>query len=149
MHIYLLDQRLNALQSCVSCTNMQVKRVNGHENVILDALELCMQHLDKAYHVTPEDHFRLIRVLPYYMLMCDGEGDDAKSFNMFKTSKIKLASIQKIFKKYPVVPLYGDINMVLEIVLHRSLHYDTVKMGRDWGSALNRYAMYLFCIKVG
>lgn len=117
----------------------EVKRVNGHENIILDALELAMDTLEKGFFVTPEEQFRLIRVLPYYMLICDGEGDEAKSFNMFKTSKIKLANLQKVFKKFPVVPLYGDINMVLELVLHRSPHYDVARMGRDWGSALTRY----------
>jgi hypothetical protein len=74
-------------------------------------------------------------VLPYYMLLADGdtESDDVKSFNVFKTSKIKTSSLQRVFKKYPVVPLYGDMTIVMEYVLRRSGHYDFQKMGTNWG----------------
>jgi cytoplasmic FMR1 interacting protein len=112
----------------------EVKRVNGHENVFLDALELAFAGLEKKHFVTPEELFRLIRMMPYFMLLADGEGEDAKSFNIFKTSKIKLSNLQKIFKRYPVVPLYGDLTLTLEYVLRRSLHYDSVRMGSSWGA---------------
>jgi cytoplasmic FMR1 interacting protein len=112
----------------------EVKRVSGHENVLLDGLEHAVDTLEKGYFVTPEEQFRLVRVLPYYILIADGEADDAKSFNIFKTSKIKLPTLQKVFKKYPVVPLYADMNMVMELVLHRSAHYNTAKLGSSWGA---------------
>jgi len=112
----------------------EVKRVNGHENIFLDALELILSTLQNQSYVTPQEHFRLLRVLPYYMLIADGEGDDPKSFNMFKTSKIKLSNLQKVFKAYPIVPLYGDMTIVMELILQRSPHYDAAKMGSNWGS---------------
>jgi hypothetical protein len=34
--------------------------------------------------------------------------------------------------RYPVVPLYGDMTIVMEYVLRRSGHYET-KMGTSWG----------------
>ena len=111
----------------------EIKRVNGHENVFLDCLEVVLATIDKGLFVTPEEQFRLVRVLPYFMLVCDGETDEVKSFNIFKTTKIKLPNLQRIFKKYPVVPLYGDMNICMEIVLRRSGHYDSVKMGTVWG----------------
>lgn len=110
----------------------EVKRINGHENIFLDGLEYAIDALEKGFCLTPEEQFRLIRVLPYYLLLADGEADDSKSFNVFKTTKIKLSNLQRVFKKYPVVPLYGDMNIVLEIVLHRSAHYSEPKMGSSW-----------------
>ena len=113
----------------------EIKRVNGHENVFLDCLEVVMNTLDRNLYVTPDELFRMVRVLPYFMLVCDGESDEPKSFNIFKTGKIKLSNLQRVFKKYPVVPLYGDMNICMEIVLRRSGHYDSVKMGSVWGGS--------------
>jgi cytoplasmic FMR1 interacting protein len=113
----------------------EVKRVNGHENVLLDGLEYAMDALERGLYVTPEEQFRLLRVLPYYILMADGEADDPKSFNIFKTSRIKLPALQKLFKRFPVVPLFADTTLVLEYVLHRSVHYTAGKYGSSWGDA--------------
>ncbi|KAJ1406706.1 hypothetical protein B484DRAFT_404062 [Ochromonadaceae sp. CCMP2298] len=114
------------------CLRDEVKRITGHENVFLDALELAQDTLQRGAFVTPEEQFRLLRVLPYLLLVADGEADDVKSFNVFKTGKIKLSNLQKIFKRFPVVPLYGDMTIVMEYVLRRSGHYET-KMGTSWG----------------
>lgn len=111
----------------------EVKRVNGHENILLDGLEYAMDALERAVFVTPDEQFRLLRVLPYFILIADGEADDAKSFNIFKTSKIKLPALQKWFKRFPVVPLFADTALVLESVLHRSAHYSTARLGNAWG----------------
>jgi hypothetical protein len=62
-----------------------VKRITGHENVFLDALELAQDTLQRGAFVTPEEQFRLLRVLPYLLLVADGE---VRIFSMFMVSEI-------------------------------------------------------------
>lgn len=111
----------------------EVKRVNGHEIIFLDILELTMKIFEKNEFVTPEEKFRIIRIVPYFMLMADGEADEAKSLNIFKTNKIKISKLQNIFKKYPIVPLYGDMSLNMELLLQRSQHYERGSLGSLWG----------------
>ena len=95
---------LKAKNYVFSSVRDEVKRVNGHENVLLESIELALETLERRYFTAPEEQFRLIRVLPYYMLIVDGESDDPKSFNVFKTSKLKLSALQKVFKKVILPP---------------------------------------------
>jgi cytoplasmic FMR1 interacting protein len=115
--------------------------VGGHEKVVLDAIELAVDTLDDSpdnafYQVlTPDEWFRLLRVVPYLLLLADGDQDGGGSFSIFKTNKIKLSSVQKLLKRYPVVPLYGDMCITIEYVLQQSVHYDKQSMGSVWGAA--------------
>eukprot|EP01038_Epipyxis_sp_PR26KG_P007795 gene7795-10589_t len=112
----------------------EIKRIDGHEAVVLDAIEYCMDAVDENMFFTPDEKFRYIRVLPYLMLLADCELEDNKGMNIFKTSKIKSNLLQKIFRKNPVVPLYGDMSLTLEFILGLSPHYDSTTMGASWGS---------------
>lgn len=111
----------------------EVKRISGHENVLLDIIDSTMDQIDNIFYLMPDEKFRLMRVLPYLMLIVDGEVEDRHGFNIFKTNKIKITVLQKLFKKSPVVPLYGDMSMTLELVLAKSGHYDRSSMGASWG----------------
>lgn len=116
------------------CLRDEVRRVGGHEAVLLSLLDLALTSLDKGFYVTPEEKFRFLRILPFLMVMVDGDAqEEPKSFNVFKTSKIKATRLQAVFKKYPIVPLYGDMSIAMEIILHRSSHYDRAAMGSQWG----------------
>lgn len=118
------------------CLRDEVRRVSGHEAVLLSLLDLALTSLDKGFYVTPEEKFRFLRILPFLMVMVDGEAQidtEPKSFNVFKTSKIKATRLHAVFKKFPIVPLYGDMSITMEIILHRSSHYDRAAMGSQWG----------------
>lgn len=110
-----------------------VKRVRGHENILLTAIELAMESLEDLAYMLPDEKFRLVRVLPYLVLLVDGELDDAKGMNVFKTNKIKLPILQKVFKRTPVVPLFGDMIVTLAFILEKSPHYDKKTMASNWG----------------
>ena len=38
-----------------------------------------------------------------------------------------------LLSQHPVVPIYGDMSITLEYILHRSQHYDRSSMGAAWG----------------
>jgi hypothetical protein len=46
---------------------------------------------------------------------------------------IKLQTLQKLFKQFPVVPEYGDMAITLTYILQRAPHYNKETMGASWG----------------
>ena len=77
---------------------------------------------------------RLIRVLPYLVLLIDGNDDEPKSYNVFTAKKLKsLPLVQKYIKNNPVVPLCGDMTLTLVYVLQITRHFDSASMGAAWG----------------
>ena len=77
-------------------------------------------------------------MLPYLLLLIDGNDDDSKSYNVFTGKKVKSLSItQKYIKLNPVVPVCGDMSMTLCYVLQYTRHFDSVSMGASWGFNTN------------
>lgn len=110
----------------------ELKRISGHEKIILDTAELAVDTLDDAdseqeqrfhQYFTPEEKFRLLRSIPHLLLIADGNAEDPKSFSVFKTSRIQLAPLQKLLRANPVLPVYGDVSVSVEQLLQRSGHY--------------------------
>jgi cytoplasmic FMR1 interacting protein len=60
----------------------------------------------------------------------DGDGPTSPH-NVFKTKKVDLPKLSTWFRKYPVVPLYGDMQQTLDAYLTRSPHFDKT----IWGEA--------------
>jgi cytoplasmic FMR1 interacting protein len=116
----------------------EVKRVRGHEEVLGEVLDHCLHYLDKGLYMYGEEKFRLIRVLPYCLLLMDGNDDEPKSYNVFTAKKYKsLSAVQKYIKQNPVVPVCGDMSLTLSHVLELTRHFDRDTMGPSWGMASN------------
>lgn len=80
------------------------------------------------------------------MLLLDGSSEDPKSINVFKAKSIVsgrtdierryeeiIPTLQSIFIKYPVVPLFADMTVTAHFVFSRSPHFDSIVMGPLWG----------------
>lgn len=113
----------------------EIKQIIGHEDIIIEMLEQATDNLENHIFVTPDEKFRTIRVLPHLMLLLDGEASQPKSFNVFKSKHVKLSVLQKLFREYPVVPLYGDMPITLCYILYRITHFDRSTMGAQWGES--------------
>ena len=111
----------------------EVKQIIGHEDIIIEILEQATDNLENHIFVTPDEKFRTIRVLPHLMLLLDGDASQPKSFNVFKSKQVKINVLQKLFREYPVVPLYGDMPITLCYILYRITHFDRATMGAQWG----------------
>eukprot|EP01034_Spumella_vulgaris_P022832 gene22832-29006_t len=118
-----------------SSLRSEVKRINNHENIVIEMLELANDTLESIFYLTSNEKFRLIRIQPYLLLVIDGDADDKQSLNVFKSSKIKLDGVKKLFKKNPVIPLYNDMTITLEYILQKAGHYDK-NIAAQWSSAV-------------
>lgn len=110
-----------------------LKRIGGHEELLMEIMEQAMYNLENGIHSTPDEKFRYMHVIPYLLILIDGDAEDSKSLNVFKCKLFKAASVQKLFKEYPVVPLYADVTMTAYNVLAKAPHFDPRSMGAAWG----------------
>jgi cytoplasmic FMR1 interacting protein len=116
-----------------------LKKIPGHEDVLIEMLQQNVDFIENERYLMLDEKYRLIRSLPHLMLLIDGDSDEGanKVINVFKDKRIKLTSLQAIFKAYPVVPECGDMSMTMLIILQRSPHWDT-SMEKAWGGEPDR-----------
>lgn len=104
------------------------QRDPGCIDVLIHIANACAESIEEERYVTPTEKFRLLRVLPYLLFLIHGEegqeGDDSKKKeherrSIFKMKHIKLERFMKIFRKYPIIPLYGDMQVSVYGVLKK------------------------------
>lgn len=93
------------------------KSESGYQEVLALIANSCAERIEEERYVTPTEKFRLLRVLPYLLFLIDS--DDPKR-SLLKIKSIKLERFAKIFRKFPIVPLYGDMQTTIVNILERS-----------------------------
>jgi cytoplasmic FMR1 interacting protein len=109
-----------------------VQNIAGFDDVLALIVNQCASYMEHKLYVTPLEMHRLIRVIPFGLLLMDGEKGDEKN-NVFKSKKIRIGRFPPLFNKYPIVPLFGDMQITLENSIKRSAHFDE----KAWGSTIN------------
>ena len=139
----------------------EVRGIHGHEQMLLTLFEYCVARVEGERYVLPDEKHRLVRILPHLMLLLD-HGDPAKArgaggamaaqaegaskgaaFNVFKNKRVCASRVTKIFKRYPVVPLFGDMHISLIFILQRCPNYDAAAMASVAARLLGASAIYM------
>jgi hypothetical protein len=115
-------------------------------NTLLDTLGFCVAELEANRYLLPEEKWRLIRFLPHVMFLLDApetpgsmtsKEDRFNPFNVFKNKRAAGSSVTKIFKRYPVVPLFGDMHISLIFVLDTCPNFltfaESPNVRLEWG----------------
>lgn len=110
----------------------EIKNVSGHEDILFDMLMFTNEKYESSLHMLPDEKFQILRVLPYFLWMIDGNGTDAKSLNAFKQYKSRLGPIQKLCRMFPIVPIYGDVTIGNLFILQKCDHFDINTMLNQW-----------------
>ena len=122
-----------------------VRGIHGHEHMLLALFEYAVARIERSHHVLPDEKHRLVRFLPHLMLLLDhaakGKGQGAASaadggaaFNVFKNKRVCASRVTKIFKRYPVMPLVGDMHISLIFILQRCPNYDAAALASQWAA---------------
>jgi cytoplasmic FMR1 interacting protein len=150
---FLANQDIRKARNYIFMSLLEsIQRINSYEIVFSDLLEFAILALEgHELCVLPEDKYRFLRVLPYFLIIIDtqnsvnvsagstsklslsGSSNKNNIYKFFAYQKIKLPLIQKYFQVYPVIPVYGDIYVYLEGVLLQSPSYDRHSLGHAWG----------------
>lgn len=97
----------------------EIEQIAGYEEVLAAIVNQCADYLEADRHLLPQEKHCLIRVIPYGLYLID----------IVKSKRIKPTRFVPIFKKYPIVPLYGDMQITLEAFIKKSANYDE----KSWG----------------
>ena len=98
----------------------EIQKTSGYQEVLGLFVNQCARYLETNLYCTHLEKHRLLRVLPYGLYLMDGD----KDINLFRNKNVNIQRFFKIFKKYPIVPLYGDMQISLEQTIKRCPHWD-------------------------
>jgi len=105
----------------------EVQAVPGFDEVVATMASLAIDYLDNEWYVLPSEKHRLIRASAYALWLLDTHGSDREpKINAFKHKKIALKNFGRWLKRYPIVPLYGDMHANLQQLLGAMPNFATI-----------------------
>jgi cytoplasmic FMR1 interacting protein len=114
----------------------------AHFEIVLSLLiNHAMDCIDNGNYLLPKELHAYYRVLPHLLYLADSDDKSAKGgYNVFKLSssssiKFSLSRLQKMFKTFPIIPLYADMHIDVMFVLRRCQHWDEETMAESWMTA--------------
>jgi cytoplasmic FMR1 interacting protein len=86
----------------------KIQTVDKYDDVMIMLLNMCAQIAEEENLLQPMERHAVLRAISYGLYLTDGNE------NIFKSKKLNIKRFITICKKYPVVPLYGDMHVRLE-----------------------------------
>ncbi|EGC37325.1 Rac-binding component of scar regulatory complex [Dictyostelium purpureum] len=120
--LYLFLANQNSITS-----SLKLELHNIGNEVLPTIVNQCADYLEQDKFILPSEKHCLLRVMPFALFLID-ENDSKHNIN--KNKNLNISRYAKIFKKHPVVPLYGDMQITLESLVKRSPHFDE----KAWGT---------------
>ena len=106
---------------------------NSSEDVIGACINFCANRIDESQYLVPNEKHMLIRVIPFALFLIDS--DDAKK-DAFHYKFLNPNQLKAVFKvpilfffpfttqRWPVVPVYGDMQVQLDTFVKKAPHFD-------------------------
>ena len=135
LFLFLNSAIINKSANCPALLQVRdrLRPIRGYERVFAEILDIIICNLENNIHVTCNEKFGCIRLIPHIMVIIDGAATDPKSINVFTFKKLNLSGLQKILKSYPLLPLYGDMTLTLHHILALAPHYNKLVIGGNFG----------------
>eukprot|EP01113_Clastostelium_recurvatum_P001498 TRINITY_DN1060_c0_g1_i3.p1 TRINITY_DN1060_c0_g1~~TRINITY_DN1060_c0_g1_i3.p1 ORF type:complete len:1328 (-),score=521.15 TRINITY_DN1060_c0_g1_i3:101-4084(-) len=124
LYLFLANQN-----SITTNLKTDLQNVEMYDDIFAVVVNQCADYLEAERYMLPIEKHCLLRVMPYCLFLMDNEKDEKK--NIFKRKDLALNRVAKLFKRNPVVPLYGDMQITLEALIKRSPHFDE----KVWGTS--------------
>jgi cytoplasmic FMR1 interacting protein len=110
--------------------------IRGCEGILTELLDVALDKFESdTALLLPDERFGFLRAAAHLMLLVDGDPADPKSLNVFSSKWSRQPVVLKLFKRFPVVPLYADMTITLLYILDRAPHFNRETMCETWGGA--------------
>eukprot|EP01133_Synstelium_polycarpum_P001207 gene1207-1395_t len=123
LYLFLAHQN-----SITTTLKQELHNIDKFDEVLPVIVNQCADYLEQERYILPSEKHCLLRVMPYVLFLID---ENDSKHNIFKNKNLNLSRYAKIFRKNPVVPLYGDMQITLEALVKRSPHFDE----KAWGTS--------------
>ena len=107
-------RRLANQQSVLSALRDAVHKMPGHDTVLADMAMLAIEHLESEWWLLPREKHRLLRAAAHTLWLLDAPGANA-----FAHKRIRRERFARWFRRYPVVPLFGEMFAHLPSILSK------------------------------
>eukprot|EP01125_Pyxidicula_operculata_P015482 TRINITY_DN5257_c0_g2_i2.p1 TRINITY_DN5257_c0_g2~~TRINITY_DN5257_c0_g2_i2.p1 ORF type:complete len:935 (+),score=184.13 TRINITY_DN5257_c0_g2_i2:17-2821(+) len=92
--------------SIINTFKVELLPVEGIAHMLQHIMTICIEFIESSRYILPEEKFCFIRVAPLLLFFVDVFDDPKRS--LAKTKELNAGVVQKIIRKWPVVPLCGD-----------------------------------------
>jgi cytoplasmic FMR1 interacting protein len=101
-----------------------VHKIAGFDTVLADMATLAIEHLECDWYLLPKEKHRLLRCAAYTLWLLDSP--DKGGVNAFTHKRVKRERFGRWFRRYPIVPMYGDMFTNLMHILQRCPSFRSV-----------------------
>eukprot|EP00762_Andalucia_godoyi_P004568 ANDGO_05113.mRNA.1 Cytoplasmic FMR1-interacting protein len=115
-----------------------IRSINGFESTMVALIEFCVKRLEAEDFVLPDEKHSMVRFMAYALRILDSnpfdvpaavfgaiakKKDDSKDAPFVLKKALDVDSLLKIFRRYPVVPVMGDITLNVSTIVSRCTSY--------------------------
>lgn len=120
LYIFLANPNSITIKLCETLTPKENPgRAPAAEKILIQCAEMCNSALEHERYVMPTEKHCLLRALPYILGLLYTIDTSGKSF--MKNKNIPLATYAQWFKRYPVLPVYSDMQLPMDAVMKRMI----------------------------
>ncbi|CAH3019681.1 unnamed protein product [Porites evermanni] len=108
-----------------------LETIQGYEDVLADVLNQSVRLHESNMYITPTEKHLLLKVMGFLIFLMDGK--ESSVLKMDQKKRISLSKIDKMFKQFPVVPLFGDVQIALVSYLKMCPNFEGMR--EKWTAA--------------
>jgi hypothetical protein len=117
----------------IGCCEIEIQKLIGYDLVLNLMMNHCADAIEAKRFILPDEEFTFYRAIPHMIYILDNE-DKKAGLNAFKAKNVRLDRYKKLYKAFPVIPLYGDMQITVQEVLRRCTHWEE-DMLEEWSTA--------------
>eukprot|EP00761_Pharyngomonas_kirbyi_P013534 gb/GECH01013563.1/.p1 GENE.gb/GECH01013563.1/~~gb/GECH01013563.1/.p1 ORF type:complete len:1451 (+),score=427.16 gb/GECH01013563.1/:1-4353(+) len=105
----------------------RLDKINCFEDIVALIMTRCAENFEKGRYLFCDDKHSLLRVLAFCIFLVDSK-EDSKTLK-----KVNFNRFAKIFKRYPYLPMHGDMSFAVSALLKTCKHFTE----NEWGISKN------------
>ena len=126
----LLQPFLASKETFVAALKIAVEKLPRCQEPFVVMANLCVESIENAWYLLPHEKYRFLRVAVYLFFLLDSPHTGASVFSNRRLHKRERYA--RLFKRTPIVPLYGDMHINLSGVLARCPSWVSHANPADW-----------------
>lgn len=112
IHMFLSQQG-----SIINGLRDKLQSLQGIDDILTIIVHRCVDNFEAQRYLLGEDKHAFIRVSALGLFLMDD-----KSGKLGKVKGLNLSKVYKLYKRYPFIPLYGDMTFSTKTILEKSVH---------------------------
>lgn len=99
----------------------ELRQIENYQDVMAEIINECAMLVENEQYTLPDEKHQLLKTMAFGLFLMDHP--DPKR-NIYKNKLIDIKRFDKIFKRLPVVPLFGDMQITLMSYIQKSSSWE-------------------------